>query len=141
MKREIKFRIWNGEKMIYKSDHREYDDYFWLELDGTFHGHTRTGDEWFNEFYDEFNKINYELMQFTGLKDKNGKEIYEGDIILLPETNQKGIIEWYEKESRFCVKGNDKKGNEKRGELIKSFMQDLTIVVGNIYENPDLINS
>lgn len=61
MSREIKFRAWNGEEMI-SPDYITRDGYgYWKE--------------------NSIPTTSKELMQYTGLKDKNGKEIYEGDVI------------------------------------------------------------
>ena len=78
---------------------------------------------------------NFELMQYTGLKDKNGIEIYEGDIVLF-----------------FVSHGAEgvPSDEEMQGEVYYSngmlypmsdFMYDHYIfeVIGNIYENPELI--
>lgn len=68
MNREIKFRAWviDGKTMVAWEDMLKCEEPTQLE-------HSFT--EWFNE------KGNVILMQLTGLKDKNGKEIYEGDIL------------------------------------------------------------
>ena len=74
------------------------------------------------------------LMQFTGLKDKNGKEIYEGDIICPDKNNQNektvGSVEWHEQLACFIVRYKDGTG-------WKSFIE--MEVIGNIYENPELL--
>lgn len=71
-------------------------------------------------------------MQFTGLKDKNGKEIYEGDIINTPLNH---LFEFGFREGKFGCIDEDYLvtfGNEM--EVIKK-----SGVIGNIYENPELL--
>lgn len=77
-----------------------------------------------------------EPMQFTGLTDKNGKEIFEGDIV---EKSGKYLIQWRDKEARFHVhRLEDFQGFE--------WYKVLTVelgtceIIGNIHENPELLN-
>lgn len=71
--REIKFRAWNGKYMV----EPEYGD--WVSFDGV--PYTEP-DKRYDTPHIEIEKAKgYILMQFTGLLDKNGKEIYEGDIV------------------------------------------------------------
>jgi hypothetical protein len=65
------------------------------------------------------------IMQFTGLRDKNGKEIYEGDIIEYP-------LEDYERNVRIEVKWCDEAA-------CFGMPTDKVEVIGNIYENPELL--
>nr|DAP46348.1 MAG TPA: YopX protein [Caudoviricetes sp.] len=79
------------------------------------------------------------LMQSTGLKDKNGKEIFEGDILSIEtdEENVKVDVSWDDKHALFVFES--KKYNEKEclGELFEDNSYPFKII-GNIYENPEL---
>ena len=82
-----------------------------------------------------------ELMQSTGLFDKNGKEIFEGDIVQFEDCYEVsdflyiniGIIEWCQ--GGFHVTNRDSVLME---DLLDGDSLDVTII-GNIYENPDLL--
>ena len=77
------------------------------------------------------------LMQFTGLKDKNGKEIYEGDIAILTDGSDKvtSQIEWYNPICGFALRGL----TVRLPKLVNEY--DSFEVIGNIYENPDLLTN
>lgn len=112
MLREIKFRAWNGEQMVSP----DYID--------------REGLAWWKE--NSIPTCIKEIMQYTGLKDKNGKEIYEGDI-LLHATSKRMVVEW--------VKDGFWYANEKSigiGDLLWKWAR-VSQVIGNIYEKPDLL--
>ena len=80
------------------------------------------------------------IMQSTGLHDKNGKEIFEGDILGI-ETDE-GVLNvnifWDSKHALFMFES--KKYNEE--ELLAELVEDNTYpfeIAGNIYENPELL--
>ena len=73
-----------------------------------------------------------EIMQYTGLKDKNDKEIYEGDIVLTNEAGWSGAITWNNNYCGFIIQ--DKHG----GFSIEPQWGECE-VIGNIYENPELL--
>ena len=104
--REIKFRAWDLTTMILSSD--------WPNLSG-FLG-TRSDSEI--------------LMQSTGLKDKNGKEIFESDILRWGDTQD--VVEWNEAGACFDVR-------DSAPPLDRVNYWKESVIVGNIYENPELL--
>ena len=78
------------------------------------------------------------LMQCTGLKDKNGKLIYEGDYIKNLKTNTIYKVFWEDKATCFMLKSTRFGGVISTYMMFEEYPNDLE-VIGNIYENEDLI--
>jgi uncharacterized phage protein (TIGR01671 family) len=95
------------------------------------------------ESHGDFEYITYELedtvlMQFTGLLDKNGKEIYEGDVMRYKARHYE-----FNGEVVFRDGGYALKRNGQTYELCAGAIQscDVMEVIGNIYENKELLNN
>lgn len=72
--------------------------------------------------------------EFTGLKNKNGNNIFEGDIVRSTETGELGIVQWYEEHSAFlvwCPSPNQV------GFLYEC--ASIVEIVGNIHDNRDIL--
>ena len=123
--REIKFRAWDGQQMIYPDNKYNIDLCFnrvggWCLWNTAITPHKLISGQ--------FNKQTFELMQFVGLHDKNGKEIYEKDIIKDEEIN--GSIEWSIQFGGWIIQYIN-------GEFNHLFEdRDNLEVIGNIYESP-----
>lgn len=74
--------------------------------------------------------------QYTDLKDKNGKEIYEGDIVVTKGDDTPMIIGWKEHMASFCI---DKEGWLSSHYFGEAFDGDQCEIIGNLYENPGLL--
>ncbi len=88
----------------------------------------------------------YNIMQYTGLKDKNRKEIYEGDIVDLHQTINgvsKFTVEWSTERLGWTLRYAENMVNPRTYEYSVSevFKIEEIEVIGNIYENPELLNT
>lgn len=124
--REIKFRAWwANEKTMLNNVHDFYDT-----LGNIGHGNEYEPENSFSGVLD--NPDEYQVMQYTGLKDKNGVEIYEGDILQFGD----GIcreVSYDHEHTGFKLKGEDPVNP--LWQMHKSMQ-----VIGNIYENKELLN-
>lgn len=131
--REIKFRAWDKKRCKWLN---LFAMYFKLEEDSLVFSSIEEGQPQHHAFY----KIeSIELVQYTGLKDKKGKEIYEGDIV-------RCRLHWMgeNKEENFTVEYM--KFSYKKVAGFYPFYGTLNAyevtplrVIGNIYENPELL--
>ena len=130
--REIKFRAYDEdyEKMTYFDD----EDYNYIppcvfRLEQVFKKDSNYDDYEDFEYTDITSKV--EVMQYTGLHDKNGKEIYEGDIIQYGDIH-KGVVEYSDKYAQFILKETDNITDE--CEALGEFNIKVFEIIGNIYE-------
>ena len=87
--------------------------------------------------YKNLDKKEITLMQYTGLKDKNGKEIYEEDIVK-DKDGLLFVVGWGEDTAQFSTYPLDKDNDDHR-ERFNGEQSDDFEIIGNIYKNKDLI--
>lgn len=138
--REFKFRAWDRDKKRFWTQ-KEMN-----ETGGFYYSYGLTPDE------DDF-----DLMQYTGLKDKNGKEIYERDIVhkISWYANERMGKDWevtgdvYYKKGIYFVRCSVFEGDQWNGGLVHKKLAEVVSdfepeefsceIIGNIYENPELM--
>ena len=133
--REIKFRAWDkiNKKMVH------HDDANFIDMVVRFDGVV-----WCHDSYFGITSENFELMQYTGLLDKNGVEVYEGDILqMVGKVRQpRWEVVWYE--NGWQMKLVWIKGHLPERYYVKlssDKVVEFDEVVGNRYENPVLLTT
>lgn len=120
--RKITFRAWDGDKKEWVSSDRILS-----RIPMSDDGELQTVAPW------------YTLMQFTGLQDKNGKEIYEGDVLtfIFPNNRNKGTapVVW----EYGCWNVTDFKNDAGSNNIYNLYPATDCEIIGNIYENPELL--
>jgi hypothetical protein len=119
MNREIKFRAWDKSCNKMRGENG-IKDCFSLRSDGVYND-------------------DYILMQFTGLIDKNGKEVYEGDIVI---HDSEKIVVSYGIQSVDAFEGAGFNLWSFYGEKLGGFrLQSEIEIIGNVFENPELLKT
>lgn len=161
MERKIKFRAWDGElKQMFKlhTDGEFCGKFVWKER-----GEGRPTTVYIHNFDSGEFRTDFNIMQFTGLKDKHGKDIYEGDVVCFvedvvveyigcsPRTEPEGKFREVAWNQLHCAWGLFENGGQSEDMLADWINDDGSTpkqweckgieVIGNIYENPELLNS
>ena len=143
--REIKFRAWDEQAKVMHEDFRFIksgdDGNDWL----IFTSHLQTLQEKHHPFDNPYFQQQFKVMQFTGLKDVNGVEIYEGDYVSIFDRDDNefmmcGVV-------KFGFRGYPgfdiyTRGDNTYSDEYNTFTNDDDLyfkVVGNKYQNPELL--
>ncbi len=145
MMREIKFRAWDKElEYMFYGIKETYD---WLSYpnnarDKEIQMYEKLNEAFNAKCFDSFlNNERFVVMQYTGLKDKNDKEIYEGDIVryksqLMNKEIWNCVIEI--EGATFKLRTSEKASYD--GSFLNKLAENKNIeVMGNVYENPELL--
>jgi uncharacterized phage protein (TIGR01671 family) len=138
--RELKFRCWDKQTRQMSPAFTLFGEFL---LIGAVHAWQYESGNKSKSSLEALNDL--EVMQWTGLKDKNGKEIYEGDVVTAHNAEQVG----YDNEGTeimqdvigkvFFEDGYFQYDGHSMGPIPLSYDLEQIEVIGNLYQNPDLL--
>jgi uncharacterized phage protein (TIGR01671 family) len=146
--KKLKFRVWDkqckkyivGDLFFEQIDNSDFECDCYHDEDGEIH-ELKYSQRKLDRYH------GYDIQQYTGLKDKKGKEIYEGDIVnfILPNNEievgaswpyrGKSLVEWSDKSGNYIINFKDCYNT-----ITANLFSCTSIeVIGNIFENPELL--